>query len=77
MVVQDTYEFETLEQVRALSDPLRMEMVRQFAAHGPLTPPQVAARLGEKVHRLYHHLNELERHGLVRVVETRQKCNLI
>jgi DNA-binding transcriptional ArsR family regulator len=60
-----------LEQVRALSHPLRLKLLEMFA-RGPMTTKQAAAELGEPPTRLYHHVAALERAGLVRLRETRQ-----
>ena len=60
-----------LEQVRALSHPLRLRLLELFA-HEPRTTKQAAEVLGEPPTRLYHHVAALERAGLIRLRETRQ-----
>ena len=60
-----------LEQVRALSHPLRLRLLELFAER-PRTAKQAAEALGEAPTRLYHHVAALERAGLVRLRETRQ-----
>ena len=60
-----------LEQVRALSHPLRLRLLELFAA-SPRTTKQAAVALGEAPTRLYHHVAALERAGLIRLRETRQ-----
>lgn len=62
----------SFEQVRALTDPLRMRIVEAFG-EAPRTTKQVAAMLGFNPTRLYHHVDTLERAGLIRLVETRKK----
>ena len=59
-----------LEQVRALSHPVRLRLLELFAEQ-PRTTMQAAERLGEVPTRLYHHVAALERAGLVRLRETR------
>ena len=59
-----------LEQVRALSHPVRLRLLELFAEQ-PRTTMQAAERLGEAPTRLYHHVAALERAGLVRLRETR------
>jgi DNA-binding transcriptional ArsR family regulator len=59
-----------LEQVRAVSHPLRMRLLQLFAEK-PRTTKQAAEELGESPTRLYHHVAALERAGLVRLRETR------
>lgn len=60
-----------LEQVRALSHPLRLRLLELFA-QDPRTAKQAAEVLGEPPTRLYHHVAALERAGLIRLKETRQ-----
>jgi DNA-binding transcriptional ArsR family regulator len=60
-----------LEQLRALSHPLRVRLLELFA-EGPRTTKQAAEALGESPTKLYHHVAALERAGLVRLRETRQ-----
>lgn len=65
-----------LEQLRAMSDPLRVNLVRALSEE-PMTTTQVARVLKVKPNRLYYHVTELERVGILEVVETRQKGNLV
>jgi DNA-binding transcriptional ArsR family regulator len=60
-----------LEQMRALSHPLRLRLLELFA-EGPRTTKQAAEALGESPTKLYHHVAALERAGLVHLRETRQ-----
>ncbi len=60
-----------LEQMRALSHPLRLRLLELFGEH-PRTTKQAAEALGESPTKLYHHVAALERAGLVRLRETRQ-----
>ncbi len=62
----------TIEQVKALTHPLRQRILERFAQRARTTK-QVADELGEKPTRLYHHVSVLERAGLIRLVETRPK----
>lgn len=59
-----------LEQVRALSHPLRLRLLELFAARARTTK-QAAGALAQPPTRLYHHVAVLERAGLVRLRETR------
>ena len=61
-----------LAQIRALADPLRLRMLGAMIDQ-PRTTKQVAELLGEKPTKLYHHVEALERVGLVRLVDTRPK----
>src|SRR2546425_5547851 len=59
------------QQLRALAHPLRLRLLEAFAL-GRRTTMQVAAQLGEPPTRLYHHVNALERAGILKLVDTRQ-----
>jgi DNA-binding transcriptional ArsR family regulator len=67
-----TYTVTDLEQIRAMADPLRLSILGELAGV-PRTTKQVAELLGEKPTRLYHHVEALERVGLVRLTQTRAK----
>jgi len=62
---------EDLQQVRALADPLRMKILGALMVER--TTKQVADLLREKPTRLYHHVDALERAGLVQLTRTQQK----
>jgi len=59
------------QQLRALAHPLRLRLLEAFA-QGRRTTMQAAALLGEPPTRLYHHVNALERAGVLKLVDTRQ-----
>lgn len=60
----------TIEQLKAIADPLRQQLLHEFAKQ-PATTKQVAVSLGYQPTRLYHHVAKLEKSGLIRLVETR------
>ena len=60
-----------LDQIRVLADPLRVRLLVAFAVD-PKTTKQVAEELGEKPTKLYHHVDALEKIGLIRLVRTRR-----
>lgn len=70
--MEDIYTITDLEQVRLLADPLRLQILEHFCQE-PRTTKQVAELLGEKPTRLYHHVDGLERVGLIKLVKTRKK----
>jgi DNA-binding transcriptional ArsR family regulator len=74
--MKDIHLLRTIEEVRTLSDPLRLKII-ECLRDGPLTASQVAQRLGEKPTKFYYHFAELEKHGLIAAVETRQRGNLL
>lgn len=61
-----------LEQLKALSDPLRLRILQALCGP-PRTTKQVADYLDEKPTRLYHHVDALEAAGLIQLVHTRPK----
>lgn len=62
---------DTIEQLKALANPLRMQLLEQFAIK-PTTTKQVAMALCLQPTRLYHHVAKLENAGLIRLVQTKR-----
>jgi DNA-binding transcriptional ArsR family regulator len=73
---QEIYTLTDLEQVKTLSDPLRLRVLQALCVV-ERTTKQVAGILGEKPTKLYHHVDALERVGLVRLTRTRQNRGTI
>ena len=59
-----------LEQIKVLADPLRIRILEELCEER--TTKQVADRIGEKPTKLYHHVDALERVGLIELTRTRQ-----
>ena len=59
------------QELRALAHPLRLRLVEEFAGQARTTM-QVAEAMGEPPTRLYHHVNALERAGILKLARTRQ-----
>jgi len=74
--VKDTYKIIDLDQVRLLSDPLKLRLLQAFAESGKTTK-EVAAELGESVTKLYRHVDALHDSGLLEIVEEKQKRGTI
>ncbi len=70
LIIQD------LETLRVIADPLRAQIFELLVKEN-LTVKQVAEKLGLAAGKLYYHINLLEKHGLIRVAETRQVSNMI
>src|SRR5215467_8134776 len=68
----EAYNLETIEQVRALADNLRLRIVNQLTAQA-MTVTQLGAVLGIAPSKLHYHVHELEKVGLLHLVETREK----
>jgi DNA-binding transcriptional ArsR family regulator len=65
-----------VRQVKVLSDPLRIRILEELCTV-ERTTKQVAQRLGEKPTKLYHHVEALERVGLIRLARTQQNRGTI
>lgn len=65
-----------LETLRVMADPLRGQ-IYEILTREPASVRQIAERIGLAPGRLYYHINLLEKHGLVRVVETRMVANMV
>jgi DNA-binding transcriptional ArsR family regulator len=66
----------TLEQLRAISDPLRVEII-EIIMREALTVKQMADRLNQPATKLYYHVSELESAGFVTLVGTRVKSGIV
>jgi DNA-binding transcriptional ArsR family regulator len=74
--MKDFYSLTELKQVKALADPLRVRVLDALCRK-PQTTKQIALLLDEKPTKLYHHVEALERVGLIRLTETRQNRGTI
>ena len=57
-----------LEQVKALTHPLRLAILRELRTNGPATATALGRRLGESSGSMSYHLRQLARHGFVEEV---------
>jgi len=74
--MREVYKIKDLEQVRLLSDPLKLQLIQAFA-EDPKTTKQVAAELGESVTKLYRHVDALFDAGLLEIAGEKQKRGTI
>lgn len=65
-----------LEAVKAIADPLRNQII-EILSPAPMTVNQIAEKLGLAPSKLYYHVNLLEKHGFLKVVETTVRGNII
>jgi hypothetical protein len=72
---QEAYTVKDLDQMKVLADPLRIRILEGFCEER--TTKQVADLLGEKATKLYHHVDALERVGLIALSRTRQNRGTI
>jgi predicted ArsR family transcriptional regulator len=70
--VQETFKIKDLEQIRLLSDPLKLQLLQAFA-EGAKTTKQVAGELGENITKLYRHVDALHEAGLLEIAAEKQK----
>jgi DNA-binding transcriptional ArsR family regulator len=56
----------SLDALRALAHPLRVQLFSALTSYGPATASALAVRLGESSGATSYHLRQLERHGFVR-----------
>ena len=69
-----TFFIRDLETARVALRPPRPAVIERLRQ--PMTVAELAASLGEPASRLYYHVNELERVGLIEVVDVRDRGNL-
>jgi DNA-binding transcriptional ArsR family regulator len=71
-----THTISSLTELRALcSHPMRNQVVELIALE-PMTVTDIARRVKETPNRVYYHVTELEKAGLIRAVRTRTRGNL-
>ena len=74
--IPDLYMIENLEQMRTVADDLRRRIVDSLAARA-MTVTQLGDLLGVAPAKTHYHVRELERVGLVKLVETREKGGVL
>lgn len=74
--IPDIYNLETIEQMRAIADPLRVGIIQALAFQA-MTATQLGGALGLPANKVHYHVRELEKAGLVRLVETREKGGIL
>jgi DNA-binding transcriptional ArsR family regulator len=66
----------TPEQLKIISDPLRMQILECVSLEA-LSVKQIAARLSQPATKLYYHVSALEEGGFMVVVDTRIKSGIL
>jgi DNA-binding transcriptional ArsR family regulator len=74
--LDEIYTAESIEQMRAMADDLR-QRIFELLVEQPMTVTQVGERLGIAPAKIHYHVRELERLGLLRLVETREKGGIL
>jgi DNA-binding transcriptional ArsR family regulator len=67
---------DNLETLKVIADPLRLQILELLILQAQ-TVKELGEKLGLTANKLYYHVNQLEAHGLVQVVDTRQIANMI
>lgn len=70
--MKETFKIKNLEQIKLLSDPLKLQLIQAFAEDAKTTK-QVAAELGESVTKLYRHVDALFDAELIEIAGEKQK----
>jgi DNA-binding transcriptional ArsR family regulator len=76
VTVLEQYEIENIEQLRAIADLRRLRIVDVLAKQ-PMTVTQLGEMLGEAPAKMHYHVRELEKVGLLKLVETREKGGIL
>ena len=74
--MKETYKIQNLEQVRLLSDPLKLRLIQAFA-EAERTTKDVSEAIGEPVTKLYRHVDALHDAGLLEVTKEQRKRGTI
>lgn len=74
--IAETYQLQTIEQMRTVADPLRIRIFEALAQHA-MTATQVGEELDIPAPKAHYHVRELERIGLVKLVETRERSGIL
>lgn len=68
----------TLEEIKVISDPFRLKILFIFdEEQTPLTVKQMAVKLEEVPAKVHYHVKELERIGVLEIVETKEKAGIV
>jgi DNA-binding transcriptional ArsR family regulator len=76
-------EIDSVEELRALADPVRLAILSALDTHGPdgelpvMSVKELAQHLGEPQTKLYRHVKQLEAAGLIEVAATRMVSGIM
>lgn len=74
--MREHYEIGTIEQLRAIADILRIRIIDMLEKQA-MTVTELGKQLGLAPARVHYHVRELERVGLLELVETREKGGIL
>jgi len=72
----DVFTITDIDTLKAVSTPFRQSLMR-LMAEKPRTVKEMARELDIPPSRLYYHVNQLEKHGIIRVVSTQVVSGII
>ncbi len=72
----ELYKLESVEQLRTAADPLRLRIIEALSQQA-MTATQLGEALGLPANKVHYHVRELERVGLVKLAETREKGGIL
>jgi len=72
----ERYEITSVEQLKAIADVLRLRII-DVLQDRPMTVTQLGERMGMAPAKIHYHVRELEKVGLVQLVETREKSGIL
>lgn len=75
-IVLERYEIENIDQLRAVADLLRLRII-DLLQKQPMTVTQLGEMMGESPAKMHYHVRELEKVGLLKLVETREKGGIL
>lgn len=76
--LQETLVISELATVKVLADPLRLQILRTIKEAKPdITAKEIAEALALSPKKLYYHLNLLQKHGLIQVVDTKLVSGIV
>jgi len=74
--IPERYNLQSIEQLRAIADSLRLRIFEALAQRA-MTATQVGEELQIAAPKAHYHIRELERLGLVQLVETRERGGIL
>ncbi len=74
--IPERYNLESIEQLRGVADSLRLRIYEALAQRA-MTATQVGEEMQIAAPKAHYHVRELERLGLVRLVETRERGGIL
>lgn len=73
--LEEEFIIEDVEALKMIADPLRLQILRNLDK--PHTVKELAEQLDKPATKLYYHVNQLEKHNIIRVVDTRIVSGII